>query len=120
MATLKSYRELSQTYLAQADEELAKGGLTQACEKMWGAASTILKAVADQRGWEHRKHADLYRVVNRLVEETRDRALRDQFALAGDLHNNFYEGGMNREHVEQLFPPVVRLVERVGGLLRDR
>lgn len=119
MATLNNYQELSRTYLVQAAEELDQGDLTQASEKAWGAASTILKAVADQRGWEHRKHADLYRVVNRLVAETRDSGLREQFAMAGDLYNNFYEGGMNREHVEQLLPQVVRLVERVEGLLDD-
>ena len=40
-------------------------------EKGWGAAALMLKAVAEQRGWEHGKHRHLSRVASRLRAENR-------------------------------------------------
>ena len=52
MQRTTTYREQSRrgVFLAQAHEELAKGDLQQASEKGWGAASQMVKAVAQERG----------------------------------------------------------------------
>ena len=76
--TTQSYREASCHLLAQARIELAAGDVRQASEKGWGAAAQILKAVAEQRGWDHGKHRHLSRVASRLRAETGD---RDVFRL---------------------------------------
>ena len=65
MATQK-YQNDSRTLLAQAHAELAQGDVRQASEKGWGAAALMLKAIAEQRGWEHGKHRHLSRVASRL------------------------------------------------------
>ena len=41
---------LSEKYLKEAEEFLEKGDYTQASEKVWGAASQIVRALAAKRG----------------------------------------------------------------------
>ena len=71
----QDYRQASERFLAQARQELSDGDLPQASEKGWGAAAQILKAVAEQRGWEHGKHRHLFRVASRLRAELGDRKI---------------------------------------------
>ena len=61
--TTQTYQQASQRFLAQAKEELAAGDLQQASEKGWGAAAQMLKAIAEQRGWEHVSRAAEQRSV---------------------------------------------------------
>ena len=120
MADGNGYWKKSRVYLAQAEEELAKDDLCQASEKGWGAAASIVKAVASERRWGHRSHRSLFRVVDRLTEETRDEELRTEFALAGMLDTNFYEGWLGRRTVVRHMARVTRFVERMEGLLNGR
>ena len=50
------YREASRPLLAQAVGEWESGDLRQASEKGWGAAAQMVKALAEQRGWQHNNH----------------------------------------------------------------
>ena len=97
--TTQTYHEASMTLLAQADAELAAGDVRQASEKGWGAAAQIVKSVAEQRGWPHHGHADLFRVVIRLVRETNDESISNLFHIANALHQNFYENWDDAENV---------------------
>ena len=92
MTTLE-YRSASRTLLAQARAELAAGDLRQASEKGWGAAAQMVKAVAQQRGWEHGGHRQLFRIVRLLQDETGNPEIRRLFNTANSLHINFYEDG---------------------------
>ena len=83
--------------MRQAREEFARGDLRQASEKGWGAASQMVKAVAEARGLSHRSHADLFDVVSDL----KNPQLNAGFAFANALHTNFYEGWMNQDLVGQ-------------------
>ncbi|MXX64822.1 MAG: hypothetical protein F4Z36_07115, partial [Acidimicrobiia bacterium] len=51
--TLTNYQQAARTLLDQAFEDLAAGDLPQASKKGWEAADHMLKAVAQQRGWEY-------------------------------------------------------------------
>ena len=113
------YATRGRKYLAQAEEEFAKDDLEQASEKGWGAASQMLKAVAAERGWRHGQHRDLYVVVRQLVEEDGSDELRRLFAMAGELHTNFYEGYMGAEDVRFNLGEVALLVNRVEALLEN-
>ena len=115
--TTATYRVQSREFLAQASEELERGDLRQASEKGWGAAAQIVKAAADSRGWEHHRHATLFEVVRGLVEETGDPEIRRLFAVAGELHSNFYDGFLNPENVDIHLRDVEVLVQRVEDLL---
>ena len=80
--------------------ELAIGDVRQASEKGWGAAALMLKAVAEQRGWEHGKHRHLSRVASRLRAETGDRDIYRWFQVADALHGNFYEDETEPEDID--------------------
>ena len=80
--TTQQYRQASEHFMAQAKQELADGDLPQASEKGWGAAVQVLKAVAEQRGWEHSRHRHHLVTVSRLRSETGDGDIRRLFRAA--------------------------------------
>ena len=42
--------------MVEADNYLRAGNNIQASEKGWGAAAQGLKAIAEERGWNHNSH----------------------------------------------------------------
>ena len=122
MTTLESnsYALRSGRYLGQASEELERGDLLQASEKGWGAASQMVKAVAHERGWRHRRHNNLYEAVNRIATEKGDDEYQELFASAGELHSNFYEGEMDEAKVREHMRDVGRFVEQMRQILMER
>ena len=107
---IRSYNATGRLFLTKARTYLDGGDLLQASEKGWGAAAQMVKSIAEARGWPHNGHHELWRVVNRLVDETGDREIRTAFGLASTLHTNIYEGWLPRESVEDY-------LDRVGNLL---
>ena len=112
-----TYREQARVFLAQAHEELAKGDLQQASEKGWGAASQMVKAIAQERGWLHRSHRHLWEVTNLLVSETGDGEWSSLFGAGETLHINFYENWYSAEVIGIRLLQVERFVEKAEGLL---
>ena len=111
------YGNRSRVLLAQAWEELERGDLRKASEKGWGAASQMVKAAADLRGWDHHSHSDLHNVVRLLAVEMGDRSLRQLFNTAGSLHQNFYEGWQPAEVVRDNLEDVGTFVERMERIV---
>ena len=107
VATQK-YRNDSRTLLAQGRAELAQGDVHQASEKGWGAAALMLKAIAEQRGWEHGKHRHLSRMASRLRAETGDRDIYRWYQVADALHGNFYEDETAPEDIGESLDDVAR------------
>ena len=116
--TMSEYHVHSERFLAQARAELAMGDLQRASEKGWGAAAQMLKAVAEQRGWEHNRHRHLSRIASRLRSETGDRDIVRFFATASLLHENFYENELSSNDVAEGLDDVESLVDKVAPLLR--
>ena len=114
--TTQTYQEASWTLLAQAEEELAQGDIRQASEKAWGAAAQIVKAVAQQRGWPHQRHAALFPVIASLAEETGDDQLRNLFQVANSLHTNFYKNWDTADNVSAALADVRLLVDKLAPL----
>ena len=112
-----TYREQSRIFLAQAYEELVKGDLQQASEKGWGAASQMVKAIAQERGWLHRSHRHLHGVINALDRETGDPEWASLFGAGENLHINFYENWYSAGVVERRLQQVGRFVDKAEGLL---
>ena len=116
----KEYAAQGRIFLNQAFEELAHDDLRQASEKGWGAAAQMVKAYAQERGLAHDRHARLYGVVSRLVQETDDDDLRRQFNIAAGLHENFYEGEYLVRDVRGSLEDVSQFVGKVETLLNGR
>ena len=119
MQQTRTYRERSLENLVKARQELAEGDLTQASEKGWGAAALMVKAVAELRGWNHKRHSWLHDAVDDLVSETGDNELNFLFGVANGLHINFYEGWYRPRQVEAGIQAVERFVAKVEPLLAE-
>ncbi len=112
----ETYAQAARHLLEQATAEMAQGDVRQASEKGWGAAAQMVKAVAEQRGWEHQRHAALFAAVSRLVDETGDDDISRLFAVANSLHVNFYENWDTAENVARHLVDVGRFVGKLGPL----
>jgi hypothetical protein len=84
---------LSEQYLRSAKELIAEADYVQGSEKLWGAASQLVKAVAAKRNVELRSHSDLNRFVAELRSETNEPEIRWLWQIATSLHQNFSEAG---------------------------
>lgn len=118
--TTQQYQKASEHFMAQARLELAAGDLSQASEKGWGAATQMLKAIAEQRGWEHNRHRHYHRTASRLRAETGDSDIRRFFNSASDLHENFYENDMDAALVAESLDDVESLLDKLRPLLAQR
>ena len=116
MTTAERYQSVSAQLIEQAHLELEAGDLIQASEKFWGATAQALKAIAQERGWEHNSHAHFYRIVQALIEETGDEDLFDLFGSANLLHINFYEHWMNAAQIRKLADQVEQLINRLDHI----
>lgn len=111
------YLELSQKLLQEAEISLSQGDYIQASEKLWGASTQLVKAIAEKRGWRHDGYADLFSAVSRLVDETGDETISSLFRIADQLHANFYENWLPLEEVIRASKEVERLIEKLSALL---
>lgn len=90
----------AQTFLDVAGQEFESGNRLQASEKLWGAASHAVMAVACHRGWGHCTHRDLKNAVQRLAQESGDAALHAGFLAAEKFLKNFYRDEMEDFEIE--------------------
>ena len=103
-------------FLAAADREFDAGDILQGSEKLWGAASHAVMAVAQQRGWAYGKHGNLKSVARWLYHETRETIFREGFSTAEKFHANFYHDFMEDFQMEEDRPVVRDFVIRMMDL----
>ena len=110
MTTAVEYHaERSWHFLELVDDEVERGELEEASNKLWGAAAHAIKAVAESRGWVHGSHRNLEEVVMRLVDdEGAPPILYTYYALANWFHSRFYGG-----------PPEVNIIRHGKGQIAD-
>ncbi len=113
---MQTYRLASRQLLTQARDELAEGDTRQASEKGWGAAAQMVKAIAEQRGWEHKSHRQIWQAVRRLTDENRDMSLNRLFRSANHLHSNFYEDLDALDDVTDALNDVERFIDLLEPL----
>ena len=91
--TIAYHRGRSRHFLDLVDDEIERGELEEACNKLWEAAVHAIKAVAEQRGWPHNTDAQLEDTVHRLVsEEGAPLQIWGQYMMATAFHQRFYGG----------------------------
>ena len=115
--TTQRDQQASEDILAQAKRELSGGDLAQASEKGWGAAAQMLEAIAEQLGWEHRRHRHYHQAASRIRAETGDGEIRRLFDSASALHENFYENDMETDEVSDRLDDVEALLDKLRPLL---
>ena len=94
MTTAVEYHaERSWHFLELVDDEVERGELEEASNKLWGAAAHAIKAVAERRGWPHGAHRDLEDAVIKLIDdEGAPPILLTYYAAANWFHSRFYGG----------------------------
>ena len=97
--TFQRYQQVSERLVARDRHGLADRDLPQASEQGKEATAQILKAIAEQRCWEHILHRHYHRIVSRLRSETGDGDIARLFAVASVVHQNFYEDQMEAHDV---------------------
>ena len=116
---IQDHVQTAQDFLEESDREFAKGDDLQASEKLWGAASHAVIAVAQEHGWPHGSHSAMKRAVRRLAEQYDDPVLPGGFGFAEKFHANFYHGFMEDFDLESDRPMVSDFVRRVIALLPE-
>lgn len=96
-----------------SDLEFDAGDRLQASEKLWGAATHAVMAVAILRDWPCRSHRALSNAVVRLQRETGDSLLAPGFGVAEKFHRNFSHDEMPDYEVERDRPTVHDFVNRM-------
>ena len=115
MATTEFHIAASRSLLEQAEREYRAGDVLQASEKGWGAAAHAVKAIAERRGWEHGRHGLLVRAARRISNELEQPRVWELFQVASAQHQNFYEGWLDDEDVEQGLVRVRELLALLEG-----
>ena len=104
------YAELSRWCIGEAENYLRAGNNMQASEKSWGAAAQALKAIAEERGWNHGGHRRIVDVVQQIADEHNRRDLLSLFGTAQALHTNFYEDWLDSDTVSIFMDDVKKLL----------
>lgn len=105
---IPTYLADSRHLLAQAREELYLGDTRQASAMGWAAGSQMLKSVAEQRGWAHQAHPDLFNAITCLVAETGDAAI--------SLEANYYENWMPAVSVDGDLDDIAQFLDKLESL----
>jgi len=103
-------------FLTAGDAEIAAGDILQGCEKLWGAASHAVLAVAQQRVWGYGSHGAMRANARMLSEEIGDAPMTG-FKAAEQLHANFYHGFMKDHEIDEARARVHNFVNRVLALI---
>ena len=113
--TADGHAQISRRFLAQAKLHLDEHDRLQAGEKIWGAAAHALKAIGEQRGWDHDGHVNVIDIAVHLgrefgLEEPFDRYL----ARAENVHKNFYNNRRSELSIRLALADVETLVDELA------
>ena len=113
------YAEMSRWCIGEADNYLRRRNNIQASEKGWGAAAQALKAVAEERGWNHNGHGLLMDIAKQVSDEQGRTDIIAWFGTAQSLHVNFYEDSLPVDMIDAYLGIIKSLLpelERIRGV----
>ncbi|MDJ0269472.1 MAG: PaREP1 family protein [Aigarchaeota archaeon] len=101
-------------------EELGRGDLRQASEKLWGACALAVKAHAlAKKAKKIESHAELWEYKDQVAQEIGE-WIRPAFRQASLMHTNFYENQATKKDIEDVLREVKNLVEAISQKLKQR
>ncbi|MEB3806438.1 MAG: PaREP1 family protein [Desulfurococcales archaeon] len=114
----REYVEAAEDLVEEAQEELERGNVRQAAEKLWGAAALAVKAYAYWReGKRLASHGELWEWKRRLEEELGE-WVSDSWYAASAMHTCFYEGWCTGKDIATAWKRIVKLVKEVASLIK--
>ena len=115
--TAQVHAATAREFLAASDREFAVGDHLQGSEKLYGAASQAVIAVAKHRGWAYRSHRASKNATVRLASEYGEPFLEAGFSVAEKFHRHFFHNEMEDYERDADRPVVHQYVARLLGLL---
>ena len=110
------HAELSRWCIAEAENYLRRRRNIQASEKGWGATAQALKAIAEERGWNHNSHGLIVDIAQQVADEQGRPDVISLFAFGQLLHVNFYDDALATDtiriyldQVKALLPELERI-----------
>lgn len=115
----QEYIEVALELVEKAREELARGDIRQASEKIWSAAALAVKAYAYWKGGRRlSSHGELWEYTQVLRRDL-GRWVYGSWAYANAMHTCFCEGWCVKEHVESAIEDVEKLVKAIKSKIRS-
>ena len=114
--TAEDHARTALQFLEHSDREFADGDSMQGSEKLCGAASHAVTAIAKERGWRFGKYSHRAAAVDRLSEEYDDSSLALGYAVARKFHANFYYDFLEDDELDHDRPMVHGFVRRIVGM----
>ena len=109
--TPDGHAQISRRFLAQARIHLDEHDRLQAAEKIWGAAAHALKAIGEQRGWDHSSLSNIFAIGEHLGREFgREWEFSGCMAQAGYVRVDFYGNGWSEDTLELILSAVTDFV----------
>jgi len=114
----REYLDAARVLLERAKEEIARGDVRQAAEKLWGATALAVKAYAAWReGRRLASHGELWEYSLVLRREL-GRWVSDAWNAGNAMHTCFHEGWCKKEHLEDALEEIERLVKAVASKIK--
>ena len=105
--------QAARDFLEASDREFDAGENRQASEKLWGAATQVVMAMAEERGWDCGSHRAMKQVASRLALEYDDPFIGYRFSIAEKFQANSHHNFMEDFELEADRPLVREFVERL-------
>ena len=94
------YAALSQRCIVQAENYVRRHHNTQASKKGWDATAQALKAIAEERNWNHNGHGLIVDLAQQIADEQNNPDLLSLFGSAQALQANIYENWLKSDTIE--------------------
>ena len=113
----QEHGQTARDFLVASDREFVAGDDLQGSEKLYGAATHVVSALAQQRGWQYRSHRAMKNAVSQLADEYDDPLVLAGFLAAERFHIHFFHQDLEDYEIELNRPVVHRFVDRMLALL---
>ena len=105
--------QAAQDFLEASDREFNAGDNRQGSEKLWGASTQLIIAMAEERGWDCGSHRAMKQAAGRLALEYGDPFISYRFSIAEKFQANSYHNFMEDFELDADRPLVREFVERL-------
>ena len=111
------HAQTARDFLAASDRKFAAGDHLQGSEKLYGAATQVIIAICQQRGWRYNNHRSMKWAVAEIAREQGNLLIVSGFSTAENFHRNFFHDHMEDYDVETERPAVHHFVNLLLTML---